>query len=170
MGGEVHRKAVAEQTEVRTWIKSSNKLIRTSENQRNSSFGSCSCESLGDRSLHSFYFLKPLNWRGTETSTRSQFPKLGDGPLHSTKSKEWQGSDLEKFLFQFLPFPLWPWILWPCCFLLKPSWLIKINYTDSAPMTAATGLATENSGTHIPYRPLRLFPENDFSRQKRSYT
>lgn len=52
------------------------------------------------------------------------------------------------------------WILWPYCFLPRPSWLIKINYTDSAPMTAATGLATENSGTHIPYWPLRLFPES----------
>lgn len=43
------------------------------------------------------------------------------------------------------------WILWPCFFLLRPSWLIKINYTDFPSMTTATGLATENSGTHIPY-------------------
>lgn len=63
----MHSLCVAEQTGVRNWIKSRDKLISTSlKNQRNSSLGCCSCvscqlESLDDSSLHSFYFLKPLN-------------------------------------------------------------------------------------------------------------
>lgn len=63
----MHSKAVAEQTGVRNWIKSRDKLVGTSlKQQKSSSLGSCSCgshqlESLDESFLHSFYFLKPLN-------------------------------------------------------------------------------------------------------------
>lgn len=63
----MHSKAVAEQTGVRNWIKSRDKLVRTSlKIQETAAFGSCSCgshqlESLDESFLHSFYFLKPLN-------------------------------------------------------------------------------------------------------------
>lgn len=96
-GREVHGKAVVEHTGVGNQTKGWDKLVRTGQDilgsPRSSSLG-CSfhgsrqLESLADSSVHSFHFPKPLDCRGTDTSTRSQFPKLGEGPLHSFESKE----------------------------------------------------------------------------------